>query len=103
MGLEQLKQRYHASLSEKSAALGEQWEAVTQSKFSIQALTALQQSVHRLAGSTGMYGYHRLAELARELEICLSEPAPADSAWRAKISAAVLNLRRSLQAQEPIA
>ncbi len=101
-GIRQLKKRYHDSLCEKSAVLNDRWDAVMRQQFNSQSLTALRQFVHQLAGSTGMYGYHRLAELARELDSYLNDPAPGDRAWRRNVSTSVSKLREGLQAQDSV-
>ncbi len=94
--LAQLKKRYHSSLSAKALELEERWRAVTASKFAPSALTELALYVHRLAGSTGMYGYDQPAQLARDLEAYLRQPAPVENAWQEQTSACVHALVQSL-------
>ncbi len=94
--LAQLKKRYHCSLSAKATELEARWSTVTTSGFSSPALTELTRYVHRLAGSTGMYGYEVPAQLARNLERCLRQPDPAENVWQEQISACVHSLAQAL-------
>ena len=94
--LAQLKKRYHFSLSGKAMELEEKWHAVSASEFASPALAELTLYVHQLVGSTGMYGYHQPAQIARDLEAYLKAPAAAEDAWREKIAACVHALVRAL-------
>jgi HPt (histidine-containing phosphotransfer) domain-containing protein len=93
--LAQLRKRYHSSLSEKAMELEKKWHAVTASEFAPTEVTGFALYVHQLAGSTGMYGYDQPAQIARDLETCLRDSAPADNEWQEKIS---VNVRALVQA-----
>jgi HPt (histidine-containing phosphotransfer) domain-containing protein len=94
--LAQLKKRYHSSLSGKAMELEEKWQEVTDSQFATTAISELAIYVHQLAGSTGMYGYDRPAQLARDLEGYLREPAPEETGWQQKTSTCVRALVEAL-------
>ena len=59
---------YHQSLPAKSEAVSNQWEQVKQGDFDPELCLQLQNMMHKLAGSAGMYGYDSLAKKAREVE-----------------------------------
>lgn len=71
--LAQLHERFRASLPQKSEELKTRWRAVASNDA--YALDELLRYVHRLAGSTGMYGYEELARLARSVEHVLKQPS----------------------------
>lgn len=94
--LARLKNRYHASLSDKSLELKDKWQAVNASGFTPVALTELSGYIHKLVGSTGMYGYHALAKSARRVEEDLRNPLPEDASWRGQVAQHVQSLLRAL-------
>ncbi len=94
--LAQLKRRYHGSLSTKAGELEEKWRALAASEFSPSALSEMMLYVHQLAGSTAMYGYAQAAQLARDLEGHLRQPAPVDAAWQERVAACVSALAQTL-------
>jgi HPt (histidine-containing phosphotransfer) domain-containing protein len=65
---EALRRRYVDSFPAKGAALEASIEALDVSgEVNAEALSALRQQAHKLAGSAGMYGFDDLGHLAREL------------------------------------
>jgi len=60
--------RYHESLPEKSEAVTNQWQQIKQRDYDPTLCLELQNMMHKLAGSAGMYGYDALAQKAREVE-----------------------------------
>ena len=46
-------------------------------------------TAHKLAGSLGMFGYQRGTEFARQIEVLLTEPGPADALSLRELSASL--------------
>jgi len=65
-----LKQKYLLSLPEKLSDIDEHWSACCETQTL--ADKALESSLHKLAGSAGMYDENELGEIARSLEISVS-------------------------------
>jgi Response regulator containing a CheY-like receiver domain and a GGDEF domain len=63
-----LHANFAAALPNRVAAFATEWRAVKATNSRGEALDELIRSVHSLAGSGGTFGYHRLGEVARELE-----------------------------------
>lgn len=63
-----LQERYRASLPVKHAELSLLWQKLLADPADAVALTALQQALHRLAGSAGAYGYGAIGDLARDAD-----------------------------------
>jgi chemotaxis protein histidine kinase CheA len=61
-----LKQRYKASFAEKVELLNQQRDLVADGQPSSQQLVELHQVLHKLAGSSGMYGYLDINALCRQ-------------------------------------
>ena len=100
--LARLKERYHASLPDKSIELKDKWQAVNASGFAPAALMELSGYIHKFAGSTGMYGYHALAKSARRLEEDLRNPLPEDVSWQGRVAQQVQFLLRALDNPQQI-
>lgn len=60
-----LKERYKASLPEKVALIREQIEQVYASSATADSIEEANQVLHKLAGSSGMYGYDDINVLCR--------------------------------------
>jgi chemotaxis protein histidine kinase CheA len=61
-----LRQRYKTSLLAKADSIKEQVHEIAVSEHAnTQLLNALHADLHKLAGSSGMYGYTDIAELTR--------------------------------------
>lgn len=80
---QKLLQRYRASLPHKHKELASHWQRLASDPDDALALTALQQMLHRLAGSAGAYGYAAIGDLARDADaliilrrdpLCADEP-----------------------------
>ena len=65
---EQLQKRYLGSVPSKLDKLDSAWQAITAGDWSKPAVDQLKQEVHRIAGSSGSYGFHALSEAAIDLE-----------------------------------
>jgi len=68
--LNALKQQYLKSLPEKISDINQHWSACIKNQAIQDNL--LETSLHKLAGSAGLYGEDTLGEIAREIEIALS-------------------------------
>ena len=66
--LDALHREYRRSLGDKRAALRCAWDALCDEAATAQQVAQVHQLLHRLAGSTGTYGYAQIADLARALE-----------------------------------
>lgn len=77
---------YRSSIPEKLASLKEQ-VAKLQSHAGKQELEALRFAVHKLAGSSGTYGFIEVSRLCRNVELKLDEmiqqfgKTPVDTMW----------------------
>lgn len=87
-----LKERYRASFSEKIEALKQQCDAVADGQISSQQRLQVNEVLHKLAGSSGMYGYDDISASCREImaEIDVATPASLVS----KISVLILLIER---------
>ena len=65
---EQLRKRYLDSVPNKLKKLDSAWQSITAGDWCEPALDDLKQEVHRIAGSSGSYGFHALSETAIALE-----------------------------------
>lgn len=81
-----LVQEYQHTLPEKIAALEEFWERHWQTPDDKHPLESIHRACHGLAGSAGSFGYDRLSDLAREMEL-LVESVLADTRKKAEIPA----------------
>lgn len=62
---------YHQSLPAKRDVVSNHWQQIQQSDFESDACLEMQNHMHKLAGSSGMYGYDDIAGKAREIEEAL--------------------------------
>lgn len=72
----ELKNKYRASFADKIAEIDVLNQAIKSTKARAELKTAHQeyeQYVHKLAGSSGMYGYTEIASVARQLLTVLRE------------------------------
>ncbi len=76
---ERLRQQYLESLPGRMAGLESAWETAQATGSGPEALAALHQQVHRLAGSAAMYGFAAIGQAARAVEARLGPP-PGDGA-----------------------
>ena len=65
---EQLRKRYLDSVPNKLEKLDSAWQSIAAGDWGKPALDDLKQEVHRIAGSSGSYGFHALSETAIALE-----------------------------------
>jgi len=59
---------YHQSLPVKRETVSDLWQQVQDTDFESALCLDMQNLMHKLAGSSGMYGYAAIAEQAREIE-----------------------------------
>lgn len=82
--LEKSKTNYNKTISQKITLLTQLVQAV-QRQPDTNSLTALQNAVHKVAGSAGSYGYRGVSLLAKELEFNIKEKIhlqlPVDKKW----------------------
>lgn len=65
---EVLKSKYHRTLGAKLAELDACWHECHGSKYAESCLSKLSVLAHRLAGSSGSYGYRELSDAAATLD-----------------------------------
>lgn len=65
--IQAIRERYKISLPEKAELIAELLEELTQSN--LDAFANSHSALHKLAGSSGMYGYDDIAELCRNAMI----------------------------------
>lgn len=87
-----LKGRYKASFPDKVELLRQQRETISEGQISSQQRSQINEVLHKLAGSSGMYGYHNISVSCREI---MAEIDVVDSASLiSKISELMLLLER---------
>lgn len=87
-----IRARYKHSLPDKVNMVSDLLFALTEPKTDLdEALNNINEDVHKLAGSSGMYGYDDVSNLAREV-ICHIENREMQ-----QIEASLLELRNLLQ------
>ena len=77
--LASLRQAYRQRLEGELERIGAQVQAVRADPDNGVNLRTLQQALHKLAGSAGTFGFHRLGYQARRLEQCVAAAAGAAS------------------------
>lgn len=90
----ELMARYLASLPEKGRQLQESWEAWRSSPGPV-PLAHLREVLHRLAGSTLMYGFDSLGRILRvplRLADQLLDEAPSDAQLEQELQVSMLQL-----------
>lgn len=72
-----LKERYRASFPEKIEILRQQCETIADGQICSKQRLQVNEELHKLAGSSGMYGYHEINTSCREImaEIDVSDAA----------------------------
>lgn len=71
--LEQFRHKFIQSLPERAQRMEEIWSHLRHLNWSPQGVSALQQLVHKLAGSSGSFGFPELGQLAKEMDVYLNE------------------------------
>lgn len=66
--MQEMREKYKASLRNKQADIERHWESCMQSKWAEEPVSALKALVHKLAGSAGLYGFDALGDAARALD-----------------------------------
>jgi len=62
-----IRERFKSSLLDKADVLGGYLDKIVESEeLNVELLSELREDLHKLAGSTGMYGYDDLAKMSRE-------------------------------------
>jgi len=69
--LRRLKASFAGQLPERMASVREIWSEVTESPEQETPREQFYRQIHNLAGCAGSFGFHRLGEQARELELYL--------------------------------
>lgn len=69
----QLEEQFQMSIQQRLALLEETAQLLLASKLSQEKQLVAKNEAHRLAGSLGMYGYHRASEIARSLDRLLAQ------------------------------
>ncbi len=65
---EELNARYSASFSDKLLRLESAWNVARENQWKAAAVTELRQFVHNLAGSAGLYGYHTISNISKQID-----------------------------------
>jgi HPt (histidine-containing phosphotransfer) domain-containing protein len=86
-----LKERYRASFPEKVELLRQQREVVVDGQISPQQRLQVNEVLHKLAGSSGMYGYDEISAKCREIM------AGIDDAVAASLEAQITDLMQLLE------
>lgn len=68
--LEQLKEKYNASLPSKLEYLEQLWLSCIDQRFTSESLNELEAGLHKLSGSAGLYGHADISACAKRFE-CL--------------------------------
>lgn len=71
-GLEQLRADYRRSLPQRLAQVCVLWQQALNGENPAEALAKLERCAHSLAGSGGTFGYARLGDAARKLELTVN-------------------------------
>jgi HPt (histidine-containing phosphotransfer) domain-containing protein len=86
----ELRILYIRSAAEKLAMLERLWAAAEAGYWRPDTVAPLKEFAHRLAGSGGSYGFRKLGDTARELELALDDlhspsaaPEPARQSYQA--------------------
>jgi len=83
--LDKIRAKYRESLSSKAQELEQSWRSAESSFFTDATIDDLRGRVHNLGGSAGMYGYDRLAQLAKSVETRLLEKSTDSATWRTEL------------------
>jgi HPt (histidine-containing phosphotransfer) domain-containing protein len=71
--MDQLKKEYKQNLPLKTDQIIKQWNSWRDGNWEIDQFNELLNSVHKLAGSGGVFGYSKVSEVAQKIEITLRE------------------------------
>lgn len=88
--LDDLIVRYHASLKDKHARIGQAWQALRTECRDPRSRTDLLLIIHRLAGSAESYGYTAIGQVAAQADALLDRIRGLDSDEQRSISMCAL-------------
>jgi chemotaxis protein histidine kinase CheA len=71
--MDQLKKEYRQNLPSKTDQIIKQWLSLRNGNWEIDLYNDLLNSVHKLAGSGGVFGFSKVSEVALKIEITLRE------------------------------
>ena len=71
--MDQLKKEYRQNLPSKTDQIIKQWLSLRNGNWEIDLYNDLLNSVHKLAGSGGVFGFSKVSEVALKIEIILRE------------------------------
>jgi diguanylate cyclase (GGDEF)-like protein len=96
VSMAQLAEQFQPSVQQRLLVLEVAVHQQLQGQLTADRWQATKEEVHRLAGSLGMYGYGRAAEIARSLDCLLAQVAEADLAQFEQLLQGVSELRQEL-------
>jgi chemotaxis protein histidine kinase CheA len=71
--MDQLKKEYRQNLPSKADKIIKQWLSLRNGNWEIGLFNELLNSIHKLAGSGGVFGFSKVSEVAQKMEISLRE------------------------------
>jgi chemotaxis protein histidine kinase CheA len=71
--MDQLKKEYRQNLPSKADQINKQWLALCNGNWEINRFNVLLNSVHKLAGSGGVFGFSKVSEVSQKIEIYLRD------------------------------
>jgi chemotaxis protein histidine kinase CheA len=71
--MDQLKKEYKQNLPSKTDQIIKQWLSLCNGNWEAGLFNDLLNSVHKLAGSGGVFGFSKVSEIAQKIEISLRE------------------------------
>jgi chemotaxis protein histidine kinase CheA len=71
--MDQLKKEYRQNLPSKTDQIIKQWLSLRNGNWETGLFNDLLNSVHKLAGSGGVFGFSKVSEIALKIEISLRE------------------------------
>ncbi len=71
--MNQLKKEYKQNLPSKTDQIIKQWLSLSNGNWETGLFNDLLNSVHKLAGSGGVFGFSNVSDAAQKIEICLRE------------------------------
>jgi len=95
--LEALRQAYQLELSEKVAAIARTAAGLERANWDTAAMRALHHLVHRLAGSSAIWGYTTVSKVAGELEDLVLSALQGTRGRTEELSGEVRRLLAALQ------
>jgi DNA-binding response OmpR family regulator/HPt (histidine-containing phosphotransfer) domain-containing protein len=94
--IQQIKQRFLASLDQRIAALETIERLLQTGNFNLQQRQAMQTEVHKLAGGLGTFGYGKASKVARAMERLLDTPVNQEPRLAGQFAQLLAELKQEL-------